>query len=186
MAKLGRNKFDLEQTTLEDEPVEYPELNQLSLKINKRKKMEDASSASGDETQHQSKEDRLAMKNIIKNYARAIASFALSELFLPYVEETPEKKLVRWEEFINYTKKARSEIQNIDCFRDYLLIRKGDSQELVAMKKLFQLAGITFIKYFSVNWIFSGKIVYKLFYLKFRGKLLRRIQNPKLFTYISA
>jgi hypothetical protein len=126
----------------------------------------------------------LACKNIVKNYGRAIAHFAASSLAFPYLHGFLKESKVDYEEFVEYAKGLKDHIQTINTFREVLLIEENDSETEKCFKKLLQLAAEVFIKYFSVNWIFSGKLVYKLEYLKFRGKMLRRVQNPEAFTYI--
>lgn len=85
---------------------------------------------------------------------------------------------------MDYASGLKDYIQNIDTFRDVLLITEDDSEKEIHFKKILQRAGEVFIKYFSVNWIFTGKMLYKMEYLKFRGKMLRRIQHPESFTYV--
>lgn len=124
----------------------------------------------------------LATKNILKNFGRAIANFASSQIALPYIQNTEEWKAINQEDFNKYALGTRDYIQNIDTFRDCFLIKEDDVEEEKNLKRLFQKAGLAFMKYFAVNWIFSGKIEYKLEYLKYRGKILRRIQNPDAFV----
>lgn len=54
----------------------------------------------------------------------------------------------------------------------------------MAYKTLFKETCIVFIKYFAVNWVFASKVSYKTEHIKFRFKLLRRVKNPKMFTYM--
>jgi len=64
-----------------------------------------------------------------------------------------------------------------------LLVTSEDSAEVAAYKRVFQGLSIIFVKFFSVNWIFSGKLFNKLAHLQCRLKILRRIKNPEHFTY---
>ncbi len=59
-----------------------------------------------------------------------------------------------------------------------------DSREMKAFKPMFQYVCEVFLKYFCVNWVFHSKVEDKVKHLKYRGKILRRIQNPELFTYL--
>jgi hypothetical protein len=61
---------------------------------------------------------------------------------------------------------------------------KSDTEKEMEFKNILKKLGEIFIKNFSVNWIFSGKMTYKEAHLKFRFKMLRRIRNPELFTYL--
>lgn len=129
-------------------------------------------------------DDYKATKNLAKNYGKAIASFATTEIALPYLVPILLKEGLSMSDFLTYMKLAKDSIQGIDSFRAFLLITKGDSALNVAQKRAFQGISIAFIKYFSVNWIMHGRISNKIVYLKYRFKVLRRIQNPESFTYL--
>lgn len=66
-----------------------------------------------------------------------------------------------------------------------LIIHEYDSLELALFKKVFKELCIIFIKNYSVNWIFSGKIGHKDVHLHARAKMLRRIKHPEFFTPLS-
>ena len=130
----------------------------------------------------------LQTKNIVTNFGKAIATFALSGLALPYVqpilEKTELEESIEVEDVVNFVQSQKSNINSIAGFRALLLIQETDSKKIVSCKKCFQMVAETFIKYFSVNWIVHGRVTYKLEHLKFRYKMLRRIQNPEQFTYL--
>lgn len=123
-------------------------------------------------------------KNIAKNYGNAVASFACSDLCKPYIESLLHRESITAGTFHKFALGAKKSITGIDSFRNILLIQKGDSNESASCKRIFQKVAEIFIKYFSVNWIFTAKILHKVVYLKYRYKMLRRIQNPELFTYM--
>jgi len=123
-------------------------------------------------------------KNIAKNYGKAIASFACSDLAMPYLESIIENESCTMAEFMDYIRRNKEMIQGIDSFRAMLLPREADTMKEAAFKRVFQSISETFIKSFSVNWICHGKMKDKIVYLKFRFKILRRIRNPKEFTYL--
>jgi len=129
-------------------------------------------------------ENYRATKNIPKNYGKAITSFSTSELATPYLDPILRREGLTNEQFMDYMKLAKESIQGIDTFRAFLLIDRNDSSLLIAKKRAFQAIGIVFIKYFSVNWIMHGRLSNKIVYLKYRFKILRRIQKPELFTYL--
>jgi len=124
-------------------------------------------------------------KNLIKNYARAICTFAHSNIAEPYLLPLVEKEKISLERFCDYMYVKKEEIDTIKTFRAALTINEEDSEEEKAFKRIFKEMGIIFIKYFSVNWIFSGKVTYTKTYLKFRHKMLRRIKNPELFVSLA-
>jgi len=122
-------------------------------------------------------------KNIVKNFGKAMCSFASSDLSLPYYEKINANLKVNIEDFQDYIHKKRDLIDSIDSLRTLLLIGQNDDEVMMGYKKIFQEISITFIKYFSVNWIFQGKMSHKQAHLKARYKMLRRVQNPLYFTY---
>jgi len=128
-------------------------------------------------------ESSRAVKNVAKNYGRAICSFASSDLAKPYLTNLAMKEGVGLDDFVNYVKNMKEKIDGLFRFRSLLLKESGNSDHK-AYKKMFQMISEIFIKYFSVNWIFHSKIQYRQTHLNFRFKMLRRIQNPELFTYL--
>ena len=123
-------------------------------------------------------------KNIAKNYGRAICNFACTKISKAYLTPILKAHGVSAREFTAHMKKVKPTINGIDTFRMLLVSREEDTLKIIAYKKVFREIGEVFIKYFSVNWIFSSKIIHKLTYLKFRFKILRRLQNPEFFTYL--
>jgi hypothetical protein len=123
-------------------------------------------------------------KNIAKNYGRAIGNFAVSDIAKPYILPILNQEGSDMKAFSDFVKATKSTIKGIDTFRALLMIHDTEEDNVVRCKKVFRKIGEVFIKYFSVNWIFSSKIIHKLTYLKFRFKILRRIKNPELFTYL--
>jgi hypothetical protein len=75
-------------------------------------------------------------------------------------------------------------LTNISNFRNLLKEYPEDGEHENALKRVFKSIAEIFVKYFSTNWIFSGKVTYRDEHLKFRYKMLRRIKNPDLFTYL--
>jgi len=130
------------------------------------------------------KKKRYCTKNIVTNYGKAISSFALSHLALPYLQPRLDKSTITSGEFYNFILKGREAIKSIQTFRTLLLIEEGDDANYAECKRVFQYICEVFIKYFSVNWIIHGKMDYKLIYLKYRFKMLRRVRDPENFTYL--
>ena len=126
----------------------------------------------------------LATKNIVKNYGKAICTFVTSSLANPYLYEIVGKYGLSPADFIGYINSIKDSIDGLFRFRSILMINPEDGADLVAKKRIFVEISEVFIKYFSVNWIFHSKVFHKTAHLKFRFKMLRRIQNPELFTYL--
>ena len=124
-------------------------------------------------------------KNISINYGKVISSFAISALAVPYLQPFLDQEEVSLDDFVLFVNQAREKIGGISSFRSLLIIdEKVDTTKTMTLKKIFKMISEVFIKNFSVNWITHGKVTHKLVYLKFRSKMLRRVQNPELFTYV--
>jgi hypothetical protein len=123
-------------------------------------------------------------KNIVRNYGNAIAAFAISSLAVPYLNPLLDQEMIGLQEFQTFVSKRKEYITNINNFRALLQEYLEDDRKERAFKRIFREIGEVFVKYFSVNWIFDGKMKYKSDHLKYRGKMLRRIKNPELFTYL--
>jgi hypothetical protein len=127
-------------------------------------------------------------KNIVKNYGRAITNFILSPLARIYLEEYIKKdfKKVDQTKFLQYISERRGTLDCMERLKRFLIVTDNDTSEEVSYKEIFKKIAEIFIKYFSVNWIFSSKLTYKQAHLDFRFKLLRRLRNPELFTYMTS
>lgn len=123
-------------------------------------------------------------KNIIKNYGRVLANFAASDLALPYLIKLAEQENIEPKEFRKFIASKTKQARCIKGLRDLLLVNEKDDNVAVAYKRIFRELAIIFMKFFSVNWIFGGKLCDKKIHLKYRFKILRRIQNPEFFTYL--
>jgi len=129
----------------------------------------------------------LKAKNIVTNFGKAIATFAMSDLAQPYLIkeiQTKYKGLISPTDFLEFVKNSKGSISSIDSLRNMVLVEETDSLMTIVCKKCFQTIAEIFIKCFSVNWIIHGRVTYKLEHLKFRNKMLRRIKNPEIFTYL--
>lgn len=157
----------------------------LKTKVEARKEPSKKDSKKSSQTVSKTKRDQSkpSSKNIVKNFGKAMCSFASSELSLPYLNRINVNWDVNLENFQEYIQKKRDLIDSIDSLRSLLLIMKNDDEVIVGYKKIFQEISIIFIKYFSVNWIFQGKMSHKQAHLKARFKMLRRIKSPQHFTY---
>ncbi len=127
----------------------------------------------------------LKTKNIVKNYGNAIAAFAVSPLAHPYLENELRTLRLTHSSFVGFVNRHKNKLRNINNLRNILIPDTEDSNEEISFKHLFKLMAEIFIKYFSVNWIFNGRVKHKEEHLKYRFKMLRRIQNPNLFTYLN-
>ena len=132
--------------------------------------------------------DIKATKNIVKNYGRAICNFILSPVSRPYLNDIIHRdhKTIEIESFISYIQARKETIDCIERIKQMLIVTENDDEEEAAFKTIFKKIGEIFIKYFSVNWIFGGRLTYKQAHVAFRFKMLRRLRNPELFTHLKS
>ncbi len=124
-------------------------------------------------------------KNIVKNYARAMSNFALSKTALPYLQEILEiQGKVSLRGFKMFIKKNKEDITSIRRLRELLLITEEDAELVCGYKNVFKALSMVFLKSFSVNWIYASKVSDKLTHVKYRFKMMRRVENPEYFTYL--
>jgi hypothetical protein len=130
------------------------------------------------------KPETLKTKNIMKNYGRAICAFGQSSLALPYLEDLQSQYKFTIKEFSDLMQQFKDEIGSIQAFRERLVSAPQEDEKLKTLKIIFQKIGEIFMKYFSVNWVFTSRIGHKMEHIKYRFKILRRIQKPESFVYL--
>jgi len=130
--------------------------------------------------------ERTPSRNIIKNYSRALTTFALSSMALSYLETiiAKEGSLMTLKDFLDFVKENKKRVNCIKNLREMLLVSSYDNKKIAAMKKVFTRICEIFLKFFSVNWIYNSKISDKMMHMKYRFKMLRRVRNPEYFTYL--
>ena len=160
-----------------------PSVDSSSSKTEAKKTRKKASS-SKKSTPAKPERGSTSAKNIVKNYGRALANFAASNLAVPYLNTLIEKEKVRVKDFRRFIASKKKRARCIAGLRNLLVVQDDDSEHVAAFKRIFKDVSVIFIKYFSVNWIFSGKLCDKITHLKYRFKILRRIRNPEHFTYL--
>jgi len=122
-------------------------------------------------------------KNIIKNYTRAMLSFAVSKTAVPYLQKFvhQEQSVLNLCEFRTFLKNLKEDMNSIRNLRELLIIKALDSEKVVLFKKMLKMICIVFLKFFSVNWIYNSRMNDKFIHLKYRFKILKKIKDPKHF-----
>ena len=131
------------------------------------------------------KSKRSIGNNVMKNYASAMVNFALSRMAEPYLSKSPLARRMPLQLFRQMLIPQKKKINCITKLRELWVIDKSqDTEEMKTFKGLFKEACKVFLKYFWVNWIYNSKLDDKSKYLRYRGRLLRRVENPQWFTYL--
>jgi len=181
VGKLGLDKEredSLEREFSDDEEPIRPKRNKKANKKTAKKK---------NGGNNQSKKKKWTdSKNIIKNYGKAMCSFATSEVALPYLLPLCKQEQISPQRFVPWIQGKKENLDTIEGIRNCLLVYEGDTPEISSFKRVFQQISEIFLKYFAVNWIYSGKLTHRLIHLYFRFKMLRRVRNPEAFTYLKA
>jgi len=123
------------------------------------------------------------LKNIVKNYGKSCALFAMSALAYEFRLVCIQNEQML--KFIYWIKEKIPTITSISNFRDMLLVNETDNAEIALFKKAFQYISDIFIRNYAHNWIFHSSTIKDVKgHIFARYKMLRRIRNPKYFTYI--
>ena len=128
--------------------------------------------------------DSVSPSNIMKNYCRGIVCFVLSRIAITYIKPLLQKQGLTLQAFNEFIRLRRKKLNCIKQLREIILIKPNDRKEVAIMKEVFKEACIIFLKYFSPNWIYNSNITNKYAHIKYRFKILRRVKNPHLFTYL--
>jgi len=120
-------------------------------------------------------------QNIIKNFIKAISSFATSDLALPYLIPLIDNTSMTQEKFVDYVFTYKEKVDSLRGLVELTLPEEGDNKETIICKNIFKELSIVFLKYFAVNWIFgSNKIKHRKVLLKNRFIIKRKILNPDM------
>jgi len=160
--------------------IKKAKLNQESL-LNSRSDQ----SKTGNRTKFSRPKDSRS-KHVLKNYANAISTFAISPIAIPHLQPIFQREgIMNIELFTNFVMRHKEYLNNITRVRGMMMGEDEDSAEELALKNCFRSISEVFVKYFAVNWIYESKLQDKRKYLEYRFRLLRRIKNPYLFTTMS-
>ena len=114
---------------------------------------------------------------IMKDYSKALIGFALSSIALPYLNSIASKHSLLLQRFYLFVNKDAKKVDSFQSLRRKLLIFAIDADDVVKCKRVFREICEVFLNHFSVNWIFNGGMNGKMTYLRYRFKILRRIQR---------
>jgi len=176
-----------------DDECKSPEVHRIGeidckkvKKISKTKKISKKTSSKAGKSKRKQKKGRRvseSLKNIVKNYGKNCATFAISELAHDDLLSVLTKDQVP--AFKGWVKAKLPNITNMANFREMLMASETEDYETVINKRAFQYVAEIFVRDYAYNWIFhSPRISDVKGHLFARFKMLRRIRDPKNFTYI--
>jgi len=124
-------------------------------------------------------------KNVDLNFIKAIIAFANSHVAIPYLKVYVQQEGIKFSDFIMFIGQCKDCITNgVQIFRSLLIGASNSDPTNAACIRIFKAISEIFIKCFSVNWITNSRLTHKVAYLKYRFKMLKRIQNPEQFAYV--
>ena len=167
-------KVECDMIIKKEEYNDYPIKNQKPKPTIKR----------GRKPKQSSSKPLTGVKNVVKNYGKAMCSFAYSEMAKPYLQVIVKRHNITIQEFSEWVQNYKERVDSIESLRWLLLALPSDEESIRACKRVFQNISEIFLRFFCVNWIYSGKLRHKQTHLNFRTKMLRRVRNPELFTYL--
>lgn len=126
----------------------------------------------------------LSQRTIMKNYSRAIFNFAISTVALSSLDGIFSAHQINGQNFREFVTNRDLNLDSITNLRNLLFVRRADSQEIMNIKRVFKEMCMIFLKTFSLNWILQSKIENKGAHIKYRSKMIRRVNNPRLFAQL--
>jgi len=186
--KIARASALSKENVLLRQPVQVPQTPSQELSPIKTPSLEPRKKKEGTKipqiAMQISSKKNISGDNIMKNYGRAMANFALSSMAQNYLVPILSNLNITLSSFHNYISTRKKSANCIKQLRAMLPLGFDSAEEDVNFKKAFQQICIIFLKFFCVNWLYSSKIAEKIAHLKYRFKILRRVRNPQYFTYL--
>jgi len=131
------------------------------------------------EKKNQSNQPKKYVKNVDLTCIKAIITFANSHTALPYIKVCLQQENLKFTDLISFITLTKERITNgVQSFWSLFLDDCCHDPKTEACKRIFQNLSQVFIDNFSVEWIMQSKLVHKDAYLKYRQKMLKKIQNP--------
>jgi len=120
------------------------------------------------------------VKNVDLTYIKAIITFANSHMALPYIKACLQQENLKFTDLISFITTTKDCITNgVQAFWSLFLDEVRDDPKTEACKRIFKSLSQVFIDNFSVDWINQSKLVHKEAYLKYRQKMLKKLQSPE-------
>jgi len=120
------------------------------------------------------------VKNVDLTYIKAIITFANSHMALPYIKACLQQENLKFTDLISFITTTKDCITNgVQAFWSLFLDEVRGDPKTEACKRIFESLSQVFIDNFSVDWINQSKLVHKEAYLKYRQKMLKKLQSPE-------
>lgn len=122
-------------------------------------------------------------RKIVKNFGKAIASFACSEKALRIIDKS--LKYSTRKKFLSFVYEHKECIEGNRRFRQLLTIYDSDTAEAQENKAFFRKISMIFMRTYVHQWIWNSKIQNKDLHAQLVSEMKRRIQNPSLLESLS-
>jgi len=124
-------------------------------------------------------------RKIVKNFGKAIASFACSDKALKIIEKTIRYQSSSREKFINFVYDHKECIEGNRRFKQLLTVDEDDTRDIKENKILFKKMANIFMKSYVHQWIWNSKLMNKDLHAQLVGEMKKRITNPNLLESLS-
>jgi len=163
-------------------PMELPQREELQKEYKGLKPLAQVSKTS--KKISKAKAPKLTRK-IVKNFGKAIASFACSEKALQIIEKSVHYRGCDRKKFKDFVYEHKECIEGNRRFKQLLTISNDDPQETRENKKIFKKISEIFMKSYVHQWIWNSKLLKKEDHAQLVSEMKKRIQNPSLLESLS-
>jgi len=122
-------------------------------------------------------------RKIVKNFGKAIASFATSEKALQIIEKSfSDCDRKKFKDFVYEHKEC---IEGNRRFKQLLTVSNDDPLDTRENKRIFKRISEIFMKTYVHQWIWNSKLLKKEDHAQLVSEMKKRIQNPRLLESLS-
>jgi len=125
-------------------------------------------------------------RKIVKNFGKAIASFACSEKALKIIDKTIKYRNSNQKMFRSFVYEHKECIEGNRRFKQLLTIDQDDTIDVQENKMLFKKMAEIFMKNYVHQWIWNSKLMNKDLHAQLVGEMKKRISNPNLLESLSS
>ena len=124
-------------------------------------------------------------RKIVKNYGKAIASFACSEKAQPILDKLLKNDTELKKKFISFVYENKEFIEGNRRLRHLLTISENDNNEVKRNKKILKIIAELFMKRYVQQWLWNSKLVNKELHAQLICEMRKRIKYPEQLEQLS-
>lgn len=124
-------------------------------------------------------------RKIVKNFGKAIASFACCDKALLIVNKLIKNNPQKKDSFKNFVYDHKEFIEGNRRLMQLLTITSEDDKDTKRNKSIFKLLAEIFMKRYVQQWLWNSKLVNKELHASLIKDMRRRIKHPELLEHLS-